>query len=286
MKLTAIINTHSGSVPDNGVELFRAEMDAHGWPCSVISDAPDSLSESLERCREEDCDAFVVWGGDGTVSSVMQALGPDGPPVLPLPGGTMNMLHQRVHGGIADWQTCLVEAVLRRRPEIIPAVRVNDKLVFIGAMIGRLTGLAKARETIRDGDLASLPETLDLQDNLDLTSSIKLSYDGEDGPGRDSATALGVFVTEDKRKPEFGIDLVTSDPQNLSELVSIGFQALTKRLSETPGVSVRAVQSGRADFADTDSLPGTLDGEPVNFSGGLTFEYVPRAARVLGAGLS
>ena len=90
-------------------------------------------------------------------------MGPDGPPVLPLPGGTMNMLHQRVHGGIADWQTCLVEAVLRRRPEIIPAVRVNDKLVFIGAMIGRLTGLAKARETIRDGDLASLPETLDLQ---------------------------------------------------------------------------------------------------------------------------
>ncbi|MAT34545.1 MAG: hypothetical protein CMK06_05315 [Ponticaulis sp.] len=286
MRLSAIINSRSGSVPDDGAQQFERLLEEHGWPGEIHVPTGEGFLEGIETFCKNDCDAIVVWGGDGTVSTVMQMTGPSGPPIIPLPGGTMNMLHTRVHGAVADWQTCLVESILRRRPETIPGIMVGDRLVFVGALIGRLTGLARARETVREGAFADIPNSLNLSDNLDLTSAIRYRFDSSEQSGQGTATAVGLFVTEDRHKMQDGIDFVTTDPANLGELFRIGLQALTSPLPETEGVEVRDAERLSIEFENVSAMPGTLDGEPTEFQSGLTVRYVAEAAKIMGAGLA
>lgn len=286
MQLTAIVNSLSGSVPNDGREQMEALLKEHGWPCNFLTPNPDNFEDVIKSCARHDCDAVVVWGGDGTVSSVLQTLGPDGPPVIPLPGGTMNMLHQRVHGAVADWQTCLVESILRRRPEFIPAARLNDRLMFIAALTGRIVGLAKAREAVRAGAIGELPNVLDLGETLNLETAINFSGTRRDGAVSGSATTLGVFVTEDARKKEDGLDVIGTDPKTIGEMMKIGLQALMTPITQTEGVEHSEAQTVRLNFEGVNSLPGTIDGEPVEFESGMTIEFVPEAARVMGAGLA
>ena len=286
MRLAALINTMSGSVPVDAHEQFDEFLKDHGWPCQYLSGRETSIADALNCGPDMECDALIVWGGDGTVSSVLQRMGGDGPPVLPLPGGTMNMLHQRVHGAHADWRTCLVEALLRKRPEMLPAAKVDRKLVFVAALAGRLTGLALAREAVREGDFAGLAQTLADQDSLNLESSIQFEFTGSAGAGSGQATALGIFVTENRRQLDNGLDLVTTDPQNLAELTRIGLQALISPLNRTQGVTMYQAQHITLSIPAGSELPGTLDGEPVVFSDKIEVEFIPEAARVLGAGLS
>ena len=54
-----------------------------------------------------------VWSGDGTVACTFENAGPDGPPILPLPGGTMNLFHKQIHGGPCEWRECLERGLSR-----------------------------------------------------------------------------------------------------------------------------------------------------------------------------
>ena len=286
MQLTAIVNSLSGSVPNDGEQQIQRLLDEHGWPCRFLTPQPDNFNQVIQSCADHECDAVIVWGGDGTVSSVLQCLGADGPPVIPLPGGTMNMLHQRVHGAVADWQTCLVESILRRRPEYLPAARVHEHLMFVAALTGRLVGLAKAREAVRAGAIGELPQVLDIGETLNLETAIQFSGTSSLGEVSGEATTLGVFVTEDRRKPKDGLDIVATDPETIGDLMRIGLQALVNPLTRTEGVLHQEAENIVLDFGSLNSLPGTIDGEPTEFESGMTISYVPEAARVMGAGLS
>ena len=285
MRLAALINTMSGTVPADAYAQFDQFLSEHGWPCHYISGHEKPITEALKCGPDLPCDALIVWGGDGTVSSVLQSLGPDGPPVLPLPGGTMNMLHQRVHGAVADWKTSLVEALLRKRPEYIPAALVDDKMIFVAALVGRLAGLALAREAVREGDILGMAQSLVSQDSLNLETCIHYRYSGHSGQGEGDATALGVFVTEDIRKHSDGLDIASTDPDTLAELTRIGIQALISPLDRTQGIEITEADTAVLSVPDGARLPGTLDGEPTEFSGETEIKFVPQAARVLGAGL-
>ena len=286
MKFTAFVNSLSGSVPDDGRQQMEAVLNEHGWPCKFFTPQPNDFEDALNSCVLEPSDAVIVWGGDGTVSTLLQKLGNDGPPVIPLPGGTMNMLHQRVHGRVADWKTCLVESVLRRRPEFLPAARLGDRLMFVAALTGRLVGLARAREAVRSGEFAEIPRVLDLVETLNLDTAIAFRGDASGGPISGEATTIGVFVTEDRSKSQDGLDIITSDPDTLGELMRIGLQALTTPLARTEGICHQEAKTIVLDFDGIKTLPGTIDGEPMEFESGMEISFLPNAARVMGAGLT
>ncbi|MAK62247.1 MAG: hypothetical protein CMK09_14855 [Ponticaulis sp.] len=286
MKLTALINSNSGSVPADGAAQLEALMKERGWPCHILAPDPGEFPNCLSKIDPDACDALIVWGGDGTVAAAMQKTGPDGPPIIPLPGGTMNMLHQRVHGGLADWQTCLIEAVLRRRIDDMPAACVGDEMIFVGAMFGRLTGLAQIREAVRKWDLMSFSQNLDLPEKFDLTSDILFTLNRKSGTAEGCATTLAVFVTEDRTKQEDGLDVISSEPRTLGELAHIGMQALLNPLTNADGITHYEADRIEVSFGDRVPMPATLDGEPVELTENLQISYLPKAARVYGAGLS
>jgi Diacylglycerol kinase catalytic domain len=98
-------------------------------------------------------DLVAVFGGDGTINSVVQALtGWDGA-VLILPGGTMNLASKRMHGDASAHeilQSVACGQARRARPKIICTPHGNS---LAGVMVGPGTSWGDVREALRDADL-------------------------------------------------------------------------------------------------------------------------------------
>ena len=102
--------------------------------------------------REHEVELVAVFAGDGTTSALVTSLyGWEGA-ILVLPGGTMNLLYQRLHGGRTMQQAIAAMAagdVRRHRPGIIRSSR-GDALS--GLLAGPGTEWNEVREAIRDVD--------------------------------------------------------------------------------------------------------------------------------------
>jgi hypothetical protein len=104
-------------------------------------------------------DTVAIFAGDGTIGSVVAGLdGWDGA-VLPLPGGTMNMLARRLHGDATHTEIVarFQEGVVRR---VRPTVIVSRHAVGLtGALAGPGTAWADVREAMRETAVTSFVST-------------------------------------------------------------------------------------------------------------------------------
>lgn len=100
MSMNCIINLTAGSVPQDAEARLRSALAALGENADIFACSGKDIKSVAHDVL--DCDRLIVWGGDGTIAGILDRAGRDGPPVLPLPGGTMNLLHKAVHGGPLD----------------------------------------------------------------------------------------------------------------------------------------------------------------------------------------
>ncbi len=286
MKLTAVINPLSGSVPADAEALLRAAAEEAGVIADVSIAEPDGLRDAIETGGRSGADALAVWGGDGSVACALEALGSAGMPVLPLPGGTMNMLHRRVHGvadGEAiDWRACLVGALRDGGETSISAGCVNDERRFyVGALFGELAGLSRAREAIREGRPLAAAEEASETGAFDLATSLAFhELNGEEAGLQGKATALAAFVPE---QADDWLEVGWIDPDNLAQLAGVGLEIALGDWRSATGVVYHRWPAFRIFHARESEIETTLDGEPVRLPSASLVRIVSEAARVLAA---
>ena len=106
-----------------------------------------------------------MWTGDGTINAAATRAEGWAGAILPLPGGTLNLLSKALHGDRAapDILTDALGGKALRRP--IPTVRSGDGEAFITIVAGPATRWAEVRETMRqDGIIEAsraAPEALE-----------------------------------------------------------------------------------------------------------------------------
>ncbi len=286
MKLKVLINPHAGSVPDDPDADLMALAEEVGAKCEIVKVEPENLREQVEAAVKDGFDILAVWGGDGTIACALETVGPKGPPILPLPGGTMNLLHRRVHGvpeGTAiDWRECLRGAVDAGKIEPIGAGCVNrERRFYVGAMFGELVGLSRAREAIRDGRPITAVEQAAEVGAFDLTTSLAFhELRGEDIGMEGVATALAAFVPE---PGDARLDVGWIDPDNLAELAGVGMEIALGDWRLARGVEYHQWEALRIFHAKEDEIETTLDGEPLKLRSGSLIDFMPVAAHVLAA---
>ncbi len=160
-----ICNTQSGShdaaIRDQIADLCRA----HGAPLVHIFALPDDDIPDVTELKLQRIDLLLVWTGDGTINAAAgAAAGWDGA-ILPLPGGTLNLLSKALHGDrpalriLAD----ALDGTSRRQP--IPTIRSAAGEALITVVAGPATGWAAVRETMRQDGLIeasrAAPDALD-----------------------------------------------------------------------------------------------------------------------------
>lgn len=112
-------------------------------------------------------DMIVSLGGDGTANAVIERYGADdGPRLLILPGGTMNLLSGKLHGD-ADIGDIIERAFSFGRERRLPLIKGPDFQSFVGMIAGPATAWGEVREDIRAGAVEDLAD--DVREALSAT---------------------------------------------------------------------------------------------------------------------
>lgn len=222
MSITAIINPKSGSVPANARELLTGALEAHGGLAQVYAPAGDELESAIDDAFSNHSDLIIVWGGDGTISCALDRAKPDGPPVLPLPGGTMNILPTRLHGEAMSWDQCLQQALSMGQKRDLPCGVINNaRRFYVGVILGDLARMAESREALREGRIASAATTALAEDALNLEADLAWTVEAAH-PDKIMSAVLGVFLPEDGSAH---LEIGGANPDGLLDLASIGLQS-------------------------------------------------------------
>lgn len=286
MKLGVLVNPMSGSVPVDAEMLLRAAAEEAGFAVDVTLAEADQLKDAVRTCAQSKCDVLGVWGGDGTIACALETLGAAGVPVLPLPGGTMNLLHRRVHGiaegAPIDWRDCFSRAMSDGKIMEISAGCLNDERRFyVGALFGELAGLSRAREAIREGKPIEAAEKATDVGAFDLETRLAFhEIRGEETGMEGKATALAAFVPEDGGD---NLEIGWINPDNLAQLAGLGFEIALGDWRSASGVEYHRWPSLRIFHTHEDEIEATLDGEPLRVPTASLLRIVPDAARVWAA---
>lgn len=260
-----VFNAMSGSVADNQLDIFLKALERHG----ITSHRQFALDEldTLKQAASE-LDIVIVLGGDGTARAVAAALTPEGPPLLLLPGGTLNILPKALLGELA-WPEALEAALSHGSVHRLVGGTANGEPFFIAAMFGAPTLLARTREAIREGKWQKAWRRFQLFRQRLLSTRLVARPDS--GRMR-AAEAVGVLC------PSFSggvegetLEWVRLDTRNITELLRVGVRALGPKWRDDPAVHASPCRSG--EILGEGLIPCTLDGEPRAFQTPVLIAY-------------
>ena len=164
-----VCNSQSGSHDEAVLEAIAAACREQGAPLAATFALPDDAIPDADALSRHDIDLLIVWTGDGTINAAARgAAGWDGA-ILPLPGGTLNLLSKALHGD-RDAPDILADALRGNgRRAAIPMIRSQDGEAFITVVVGPATRWAEVRETMRQEGVIeasrSAPDALDAMMN-------------------------------------------------------------------------------------------------------------------------
>ena len=148
-----VCNIRSGSHDPAIRAAIEAACRDAGTPLVATFELPEGPVPDATILRERDIDLLLVWTGDGTINAAARsAVGWNGA-ILPLPGGTLNLLSKALHGD-RPAPEILTDALMgkgRRRP--VPTIRSAVGEAFITIVAGPATHWAEVRETMRQEGL-------------------------------------------------------------------------------------------------------------------------------------
>ena len=111
LKVGVIINASSGSYDskceDKMLDILKGAgiVEAKIW----CGDA-DQMERSFTEAARQKLEVLVVLGGDGTIRTAAERCGVEPSYLIPLPGGTMNMLARALYGDMS-WEDALVKTL-------------------------------------------------------------------------------------------------------------------------------------------------------------------------------
>ncbi|WP_047807954.1 diacylglycerol/lipid kinase family protein [Pelagerythrobacter marensis] len=157
--LWLVVNSASGSNTPAAIDALEDCCNDHGLTLARRIDFPDDPLPNATTLDEAGVETLAVYAGDGTINAAVTALYGWGGTILVLPGGTMNLLAQRLHGD-ADAQDILSRfgsgAARRVRPEVIRTAH-GDALA--GLLAGPGTSWYAVREAMREADIAAMADS-------------------------------------------------------------------------------------------------------------------------------
>jgi hypothetical protein len=264
-KVWLVHNESSGSNDEAALDALRdafgiAGLERIGETCFPRDQPPKPVD--LDRCG---ADTLAIFAGDGTISSVTAGVVGWSGTVLPLPGGTMNMLSRRLHGDatgpeiIDRFQHGVVTKV---RPTVL---RSRHATGLTGALSGPGTAWAHVREAMRDVDVKELISTA--SDAISASTAGTKVICLDTGCGREEGyTAITLTPQDD------GIEVAGYYTQSLADYARHGVALLQRDFRNGPHEVLGRREQVRLACVGGEPMGLLIDGEPYEGSVEETFE--------------
>jgi len=279
LKVGAIINTSSGgSDSESEQRMLRILTGAGIVEPKVWCGEAKEMERFFAEVAGQELDIFIVLGGDGTIRRAAEACTETSPYLIPLPGGTMNMLPRALYGDLS-WEDVLKNTLTAPSAKMLSGGRVAKKQFLVAAIVGAPTLWVQARESVREGDIVNLIEkgSIAFQNMFETKVQYRMSeqINGE----AEAVVLLCPLVSEEMSGSEQAFEAAVVDVENAVEVIRLATAAAFGKWRDDRKILV--TKTKRLAVQSNKQIPATLDGESVNLGTRAEIDFVSRALTVL-----
>jgi len=279
LKVGAIINTSSGGCDsESEIEMLDILKGAGVTNCKTWCGESDQIERAFAEAATHKPEVLVVLGGDGTIRTAAEACAGTGTHLLPLPGGTLNVLPRALYGD-SSWQEALKETLANPLTKELSAGRVGDKLFFVAAVVGAPGLWMEAREAIREGDILNAVGKVGVAFQAMFDTTIQYFISPEVSGKAEVVTIICPLVSEQLCDSEQTLEAAAIDVENATELLGLATAAAFGKWRDDESVTL--TKTRHVTVQSKKDIPLFLDGERVKMGKEAEITFVPNAVNVI-----
>jgi diacylglycerol kinase family enzyme len=279
LKVGAVINTSSGGCDSESEQKIFSILTRAGivepkvW-CGEAQEMERSFAEAAGKKLE----VLIVLGGDGTIRTAAEVCADKGPYLIPLPGGTMNMLARALYGDVA-WEESLKNTLAAPSLKVLSGGRIAGKQFLIAAIVGAPVLLAEPRESMREGNIVDAIEKGSVAFRKMFETRIQyLISDGMKGEVKAMAL-ICPLIAEQMSDSEQALEAAAVDVESAAEVIGLLSTAAFGKWRDHRNIVL--AKTKRVSVQSSKDIPAMLDGEIVNLGKSAEMNFVSRALTVL-----
>jgi len=279
MKVAAIINTSSGGCDsESEAEMLDILEGAGVTNCKMWCGESDQIERVFVDAVTHKPEVLVVLGGDGTIRTAAEACTGTDTYLLPLPGGTLNVLPRALYGD-SSWQEALKETLTNPLTKELSAGRVGDKIFFVAAVVGAPGLWMEAREAIREGDILNAVGKAGIAFEAMFDTAIQYFISPEMNGEAEVVAVICPLVSEQLSDSEQTLEAAAIDVENATELLGLATAAAFGKWRNHESVTL--TKTHRVTVRSKKDIPLFLDGERVKVGHEAEISFAPHAVNVI-----
>jgi diacylglycerol kinase family enzyme len=278
-KVAVILNTASGSCDESAEQkvedlLARAQVREPKIWCVGADAVEQAFIDAIAYVP----DVLIVLGGDGTIRAAAEACTSEGPLLIALPGGTMNMLPKALYGE-RTWEEALLDTIQNPRLKSVSGGDANGRQYFISAICGGPTLWTHVRESVREGDVwGALRNGMHALTHMS-GSKVRYSFSDEMQGEADVITVICPLLSEVLQDNQRALEAAVINVDNAIDILGLASTAAFGKWRDDSHVTVTKTKVVQVS-ADA-QVPIILDGEPMELGTEVRIAFVPEAFKAL-----
>ena len=279
LRLGAIINTSSGGCDSESEQKMLSILKHAGVvEPKMWCGGADHMEPSFADATEQKLEVLIVLGGDGTIRTAAEACAEKGPFLIPLPGGTMNMLPRALYGDVS-WEDALKNALTAPSVKVLSGGRIADKHFFIAAIVGAPALWVEPREAMREGDIVEAIEKGSVAFRNMFETKLQYTISEEIKGEAEAVALICPLISEEMSDWEQALEAAVIDVESAADMIGLASTAAFGKWRDNR--NIRLTKTKRVDVQSSKDIPATLDGERVNLGRSAEIDFVSRAVTVI-----
>jgi diacylglycerol kinase family enzyme len=278
-KVGVIINTSSRGFDSESEQKMSCILQRAGIvEPRVWCGSADEMTRSFAEATEQSLDVLIVLGGDGTIRTAAEACAEKGSYLIPLPGGTMNMLPRALYGEMA-WEEALKNTLTAPSLKMLSGGRIAGKQFLIAAIVGAPALLAEPRESMRKGDIVDAIEKGSVAFRKMFETKIRYLISGETKGETEAVALICPLISEQMSDSEQSLEAAVIDVESAAEAIRLVSTAAFGKWRDHRNILLSRTKS--VCVQSRNDIPAILDGEKINLGRSAEINFVPKAVTVL-----
>jgi diacylglycerol kinase family enzyme len=279
LKVGVIINTSSGSCDLESEQKMLSVLTETGlvepkvW-CGEAKEMERFFAEAAGQKLE----LLIVLGGDGTIRTAAEACAERGSYLIPLPGGTMNMLPRALYGNVS-WEEALRKTLTAPSTKLLSGGRVSNKRFFIAAIVGAPALWTQPRESLREGNIVDAVKKGSIAFRRMFETKVQYLISGGAKGETEAVALICPLVSEEMSDSEQALEAAIIDVESAAEVIGLVTTAAFGKWRDDRNILL--TKTKRVNVQSTKEIPATLDGEKVNLGRSAEIDFVSKALTVL-----
>jgi diacylglycerol kinase family enzyme len=279
LKVGAIINTSSGGCDlDSEEKVLNSLKGAGIAEPKIWCGGADQMERSFAEAAKQKLEVLIVLGGDGTIRAAAQKCAEEGPYLIPLPGGTINMLSRALYGDVS-WEDALKNTLAAPSVKVLSGGRIADKQFFVAAIVGAPSLWVEARESIREGNIVGAIEKGSIAFQKMFETKVQYLISGGKKGEAEAVALICPLISEEMSDSEQALEAAVIDVESAAEVIGFATAAAFGKWRDDRNILL--TKTRRVAVQSSKDIPAILDGETVNLGKSAEIDFVSKAVNVI-----